>query len=301
MPDRKYLLKPAILAGLLLLLEGCEGEGILSSAGPVSEAERTILLDSLAIMLAIVIPTIIATLLFAWWFRASNTKARYLPDWSYSGRIELLVWSIPMLTILFLGIVTWVSAHDLDPSRPLNSKNKPLNIQVVAFDWKWLFIYPDQHIASINHMVVPVNVPLHLNITSASVFNVFFVPRLGSQIYAMNGMDTQLNLEADKTGDYPGLSAHFSGDGFSGMAFDVLAVPKAQFTGWIASTQQQGPELDNVHYRELLKQSQNVKPYTYRTVQAGLFDAIVTQQLPQGEGPEFSKPNSTAKPEQNGG
>jgi len=269
---------------LALLLTGCH-LAVLSPAGPVSAAERTILLDALAIMLAIVVPTLIATLAFAWWFRASNTQARRLPTWAYSGRLELIVWSIPALVVFFLGGVAWIGAHDLDPARPLDSSIKPLEVQVVSLDWKWLFIYPEQGIGSINRLVVPSGVPLHFRITSASVFNVFFVPRLGSEIYSMYGMTTQLNLLADQPGLYSGLSAHFSGDGFSDMSFDVQAITLEQFSAWTDMVGRSGPVLDEAAYRNLLRQSREVKPYTYRTVPGGLFDDIVMQKLPAGEGP----------------
>jgi cytochrome o ubiquinol oxidase subunit II len=265
-------------------LQGCSG-GVLDPAGPIGHAERTILLNALAIMLAIVIPVILATLAFAWWFRASNTKARYLPTFAYSGRIELIVWSIPALVVFFLGGIAWIGSHDLDPAQPLVSKHEPLKVQVVALDWKWLFIYPQAGVASINRLVVPAGVPLQLHITSASVLNVFFVPRLGSEIYAMNGMLSQLNLQADQTGLYHGLAAHFSGDGFSDMGFEVRSVTQSEFDSWTSAARTEGTALDASAYRLLLRQTQNVTPYTYRTVQAGLFDAILTQQLPPGEGP----------------
>jgi cytochrome o ubiquinol oxidase subunit 2 len=273
-----------VLAFGLISLAACQ-TAVLSPAGPVGEANRIVLLDSLAIMLAIVVPTIAAILAFAFWFRASNTRARYLPEWAYSGRLELIVWSIPALVIFFLGGIAWISSHLLDPAEPLRSKAEPLEVQVVSLDWKWLFIYPQQNVASINYMVVPTGVPLNLRITSASVFNVFFVPRLGTMIYAMYGMTTRLNLQADQPGVYPGLSAHFSGDGFPGMAFDLNAVSPEEFTQWAAATRSSGPVLDEAAYRELLRQSQNVSPYTYRSVQTGLFDDIVEQRLPPGEGP----------------
>jgi cytochrome o ubiquinol oxidase subunit II len=279
----------------LFLLQGCSG-GILSPAGPVGLAERTILLNALAIMLAIVVPTILATLAFAWWFRGSNTAARYLPTWEYSGRIELIVWSIPALVIFFLGGIAWIGSHDLDPARPLPSKQPPLEVEVVALDWKWLFIYPDQGVASVNRLVVPVGVPLHLRITSASVLNVFFVPQLGSEIYAMNGMTSQLHLQADEPGNFLGLAAHFSGDGFSDMRFESRAVSPAEFTAWTDSTRAGGPVLDDSSYHTLLRQSENVKPYTYREVQAGLFNAIVTQKLPPGPGPQAGRPNASVSP-----
>ena len=274
---------------LPLTLEGCS-TAVLSPAGPIGAANRTILLDALVIMLAIVVPTILAILAFAWWFRDSNTRARRRPGFTYSGRVELIVWSIPALVVFFLGGIAWIGSQLLDPARPIASRVKPLEIQVVSLDWKWLFIYPEQGVASMNYLVAPVGVPLHFRITSASVFNVFFVPRLGSEIYTMYGMTTQLNLQADQPGIYPGLSAQFSGDGFSDMAFDLRAVTAEEFSAWTAATGASGPMLDEAGYRNLLKQSQNVKPYTYRSVQPGLFDAIVMQRLPPGEGPGSTAP-----------
>ena len=279
----------------LLGLEGCSG-GILDPVGPVGNAERTILLNSLAIMLAIVVPVILATLAFAWWFRASNSKARYLPTWAYSGRIELIVWSIPALVVFFLGGIAWIGSHRLDPAEPLASQHKPLEVDVVALDWKWLFIYPDAGVASVNLLVAPVDVPLQLRITSASVLNVFFVPRLGSEIYAMNGMLSQLNLEADQEGVYPGLAAHFSGDGFADMRFETRVLTQQQFDAWVDTARAGGAALDDASYRLLLRQSQNVQPYTYRSVQSGLFNAILTQQLPPGAGPQLGRPNATVSP-----
>jgi cytochrome o ubiquinol oxidase subunit II len=274
---------------LPLTLEGCR-TAVLSPAGPIGAANRTILLDALVIMLAIVVPTILAILAFAWWFRDSNTRARRLPGFTYSGRVELIVWSIPALVVFFLGGIAWIGSQLLDPARPIASRVKPLEIQVVSLDWKWLFIYPEQGVASMNYLVAPVGVPLHFRITSASVFNVFFVPRLGSEIYSMYGMTTQLNLQADQPGVYPGLSAQFSGDGFSDMAFDLRAVTAEEFSAWTTATGASGPVLDEAGYRNLLRQSQNVKPYTYRSVQPGLFDAIVMQRLPPGEGPGSTAP-----------
>jgi cytochrome o ubiquinol oxidase subunit II len=267
-----------------LALQGCH-TAVLSPAGPIGAADRKILLDALTIMLAIVVPTLLATLAFAWWFRASNTRARRLPTWSYSGRLELIVWSIPALVVFFLGGIAWIGSQLLDPAHPLPSRVKPLEIQVVSLDWKWLFIYPEQGVASVNELVAPARTPLHFQITSASVFNVFFVPRLGSEIYSMYGMTTQLNLQADGPGIYHGLSAHFSGDGFSDMAFDLRAVTPEQFSAWAAATSASGPVLDEAAYRNLLAQSKNVKPYTYRAVQRDLYGDIVLQRLPPGEGP----------------
>ncbi|WP_374942477.1 ubiquinol oxidase subunit II [Sphingomonas sp.] len=269
-------LRALATAAACALLTACE-PGVLSPAGPVAAGERTILLNSLGIMLAIVVPTIMLTLSFAWWFRAGNAKAKYRPDWTYSGRLELLVWSIPTLVVIFLAGIAWIGSHDLDPPKPLASKVRPVRVEVVALDWKWLFIYPDQGVASINRLVIPVGTPVSFRITSATVMNSFFVPRLGSQIYAMSGMTTRLNLMADKPGRYRGLSAHYSGKGFPGMAFPADAVSPAQFAGWVAGAKAGGPVLDARGYLKLLDESENVKPYTYRTVAPGLFDEVVRQ------------------------
>ncbi len=286
-------LRSLCVLSLLASLGGC-GETVLSPIGPVGAAERTILLDALAIMLAIVVPTIISTLAFAWWYRAGNQRARYLPHFQYSGQLELLVWSVPALVVLFLGGIAWISSHELDPAEPLTwasqtpggAAARPLEIEVVSLDWKWLFIYPGQQVASINRLVVPTGVPLHLRVTSATVMNVFFVPRLGSEIYSMSGMATQLNLRADQPGTYPGLSANFSGDGFSDMHFSLEAVKAAQFDAWIAGSRTTGEVLDDQAYRGLLRQTSNIQPYTYRDVETGLFNRIVSLQLPSGEGPQ---------------
>ena len=192
-------------------------------------------------MLAIVIPVILATLGVAFWFRASNRRANYRPDFVYSGRIEVLVWSIPLMTVLLVGGVAWVGAHDLDPRRPINAEARPLRVQVASLDWKWLFIYPDQGIASVNQLVVPIGTPISLELTSAGVMNSFFVPQLGSQIYTMAGMTTRLQLQADNAGSYPGISAQFSGDGFADMTFKADAVPGANFSQWVETARATGP------------------------------------------------------------
>jgi cytochrome o ubiquinol oxidase subunit 2 len=257
----------------------------LDPQGPVGAAEKTILIDSLAIMLAIVVPTIAATLGFAWWFRSSNSRAHHLPNFAYSGRLELLVWSVPLLTITLLGGVGWVGSHQLDPSKPLQSRGKALEVQVVSLDWKWMFIYPELGIASVNELIIPSEQPVHFSLTSASVMNAFFIPSLGSMIYTMNGMATQLNLMADEPGNYEGLSSHFSGDGFSDMHFTVRALATAEFSAWAASARLGGPVLDAQHYAQLARQSIKVPAFTYRDVQPDLFQDIVTQRLPPGPGP----------------
>jgi cytochrome o ubiquinol oxidase subunit 2 len=287
------LLRPlSTLAASIALaaLGGCSG--VLDPQGPVGANQKEITLDALVIMLAIVIPTLLVAFAFAWWWRASNTRARFRPDFVYSGRIEVIVWSIPLLVILFLGGVIWVGAHRLDPGRPLPAPAgvETEEIQVVALDWKWLFIYPREGVASVNQVVIPAGVPVRFRITSASVMNAFFVPQLGGMIYAMNGMQTTMHLQADRPGEFYGRSSQFSGDGFSGMHFRVLAVPPAEFAGWLARTQQAaGPTLDLAAYADLSRQSHNVVPFTYRAVQPDLFQAVLTRHAPPGPGPKLSR------------
>jgi cytochrome o ubiquinol oxidase subunit 2 len=259
-------------------LGGCD-EGVLDPKGPIASAERQILFNSLGIMLAIVIPTILATLGVAYWFRASNPRARYLPEFNYSGRLELLVWSIPIMTVLLVGGVAWVGSHDLDPPKALASAVKPVRVQVVSLDWKWLFIYPDEGIASVNRLTVPVGTPVSFELTSSGVMNSFFVPQLGGQIYTMAGMTTRLHLQADHAGTYRGMSANYSGAGFSDMVFNVDAVPAEGFAQWVAAARATGPALDAQSYTALAKPSRAVAPFTYRTVAPRLFTTILSSEM----------------------
>ena len=252
--------------------------GVLDPQGPIGAAERLILINATVVMLAVIVPVIVLTLGFAWWFRAGNARARHLPDWEYSGPVELVVWSIPALVVVFLGGMAWISSHDLDPPKPLASATaKPIEIQVVSLDWKWLFIYPEQGVASVNRLAVPAGTPLHFSITSSGVMNSFFVPQLGSQIYAMAGMTTRLVLQADKPGTYTGRSVQFSGDGFSDMRFDVVALEPSAFDDWVRQTKVAGGALDPKSYSELAKPGTVSQPSTYGTVSPGLFQAAIHQ------------------------
>jgi cytochrome o ubiquinol oxidase subunit 2 len=271
-------LAPVLL--LVSLLGGCGG--VLDPHGPVGASEKLILIDSVAIMLSIVVPVILATFGFAWWFRASNKRASYLPDWDFSGHLELIIWAIPALVITFLGGIAWFGSHTLDPYKPLSSNAKPMEIDVVSLDWKWLFIYPAEGIATVNQLVVPTGTPLHFRLTSSGVMNSFFVPQLGSQIYTMAGMTSQLNLEADQAGDYRGLSAQFSGEGFADMAFNVRAVPPSQYAQWIGEAKGRGAALDSTAYAALAAPSKNAAPVTYKSVDPALFDAIVSETAEHG-------------------
>ncbi|MBV8908052.1 MAG: ubiquinol oxidase subunit II [Sphingomonas sp.] len=269
----------AFVASVLLLLTGCN-RGILDPVGPIAAQEKQLLINSTAIMLAIVIPTMIATIAFAWWFRRGNKKAVYRPDWEYSGAIELVVWAIPAMTIMLLGGITWIGSHDLDPGKPLKSNVPALKVDVVSLDWKWLFIYPDQGIATVNQLVVPAGTPVSFRLTSATVWNTFWVPQMGSMIYTMPRMTTKLNLQADRQGTFQGLSGHFSGDGFPGMRFQVQTMPADQFAIWAQGAHGSALKLDGAAYAELSKPSSYVKPMTYGAVAPGLFDAIVANRAP---------------------
>jgi cytochrome o ubiquinol oxidase subunit 2 len=288
MTDSRPPIAPVVRTGAvlaLLSLAGCE-PGILPSQGFVGKGDTQILIDSLAIMLVIVIPTILATLAVGWWFRSSNSNARFRPDFVYSGKIEMITWSIPLLTIMLLGGVAWLGSHKLDPYEPMPSDDPALNVQVVSLDWKWLFIYPDQNIASVNRLVIAIGTPVHFTLTSASVMNAFFVPQLGSMIYTMNGMATQLNLNADEPGTFLGISSHFSGDGFADMKFKVEALPMEKFSAWVDETRNSGAAtLTSQSYAVLAKQSMNVAPFVYSAVEPDLFNKIVAQALPPGPGP----------------
>jgi cytochrome o ubiquinol oxidase subunit 2 len=258
-------------------LAACQDTGVLDPQGPVASAERLLLINCTAIMLVVVVPVILATLGFAWWYRASNPRARRSPDETYEGRVEFVVWSIPALIVILVGGVTWIGSHQLDPRAPITADLKPLRVDVVALDWKWLFIYPDQGIAAVNQLVIPAKTPINFRLTSATVMNSFFVPQLGSQIYAMGGMTTHLNLMADNSGEYRGFSANFSGDGFSDMRFIVRAGSADDFAGWVAQARGSGTALDDRGYAALAEPTKAVPPTTYRSVAPRLFEHIVEE------------------------
>lgn len=270
--------------------------GVLDPHGPVAEAERLILINATAIMLTVIVPVILMTLLCAWRFRSGNLNALRLPDWSYSGRIELVVWSIPVLIIMFLGGIAWTGSHHLDPYKPLHSHVPPIRIDVVSLDWKWLFIYPGQNIASVNQLTVPADVPISFRLTSASVMNSFFVPQLGSQIYTMARMTTQLNLQASQPGTYAGLSAMFSGDGFSDMRFNIIALPSDAFKHWLETTQKRNDNLDAAGYAKLARQGIISSPRTYSSVEPHLFESIVNGDAPAPGKPHKGQPSADISP-----
>jgi cytochrome o ubiquinol oxidase subunit 2 len=253
--------------------------GFLDPQGPVASAERTIVIDATVVMLAVIVPVIVLTLAFAWWFRRGNPHARRAPDFEYSGGIEVTVWSIPLLVVIFLGGIGWIGSHALAPQRPLAGPAQPLDVDVVALDWKWLFVYPGSGVATVNRLVVPAGAPLRLRLTSGSVMNSFLVPDLGSQMYAMSGMTTTLNLRADRPGRYAGLSAMFSGDGFSDMRFEVDALAPADFGAWVVRAKSEGVPFDDARLAALEQPTVADANAVYTRVEAGLLDRVVRASL----------------------
>ncbi|KLD76397.1 ubiquinol oxidase subunit II [Xanthomonas hyacinthi] len=284
-----------------LLLAGCDA-AILNPKGQIGHDEKTLLITSVVLMLLVVIPVIVMTLAFAWRYRASNTKARYEPNWSHSTAIEVVVWSIPCMIILVLAVLTWRSSHALDPYKPLDSKVKPITIEAVALDWKWMFIYPEQGIATVNEIAFPVDTPLNFRITSDTVMNSFFIPHLGTQIYAMAGMETKLHLIANEPGDYFGLSANYSGHGFSKMGFTARATDQAGFDAWVAKVKAAPKALDQAEF-QILAANRNDKaqyPVTYyASVQDGMFKSLLDKYM-MGKGHHMEghhdHPASAAEP-----
>jgi cytochrome o ubiquinol oxidase subunit 2 len=283
------------------LVASCQQAGVLDPQGPIGAAQLLLLINSTEIMLVVVIPVILATLGFAWWYRSSNPRASRASDESYEGRIEFVTWSIPALIVILLGGVIWISSHQLDPRAPIPANTKPLRVEVVALDWKWLFIYPDQGIAAVNQLVVPVGTPIEFRLTSATVMNSFFIPQLGSQIYTMGGMTTHLNLMADHPGEFPGFSANFSGDGFADMRFIVKAVPAGDFDSWVAQVRGSGSALDLPGYAALAKPSIAVPPRTYRSAEPKLFERIIEQTVSGSQKPAGAAWRPPAPVQQAGG
>lgn len=262
----------------LLMLGGCNMT-LLDPKGQVGMDEKSLIITSTLLMLIVVIPVIVMTLAFAWKYRASNTKATYKPNWSHSTPIELVVWLVPCAIIAVLGTLTWTSTHELDPYRPLDSEVKPIVIQAVSLDWKWLFIYPEQGIATVNEIAFPTDTPVNFQITSQNAMNSFFIPQLGSQIYSMAGMQTKLHLIANEEGKFDGLSSNFSGDGFSGMKFQAIATSEKGFADWVAKVKAAPKTLDQSNYPELVKPSENDPAQYFSSVSPTLYNSILMQYM----------------------
>lgn len=264
------------------LLGGCDLV-VLNPAGDVALQQRDLVVISTVLMLLIIVPVMALTIYFAWRYRATNEPADYDPDWDHSTYLELVIWAAPLLIIICLGAVTWMWTHLLDPYRPLDriargepvaADVKPLEVQVAALDWKWLFIYPEQGIATVNEMAAPVDRPVRFRLTSTSVMNAFYVPALAGMIYAMPGMETKLHGVINKEGTFAGHSTNYSGDGFSGMRFAFHGLDEKGFADWVAEVRENGGDLDRTAYLELAKPSENVPVRHYASVEPDLFRLI---------------------------
>lgn len=274
----------ALLVLPLVGLLGACSTVVLAPAGDIAIQQRDILFQSVVLMLIIILPVMALTVLFAWRYRSSNRDATYAPDWGHSVHLELVIWSAPLLIIICLGAITWAGTHLLDPYRPLDrldagtpvaADQEPLVVNVVALDWKWLFIYPDLGVGAVNELAAPVDRPIDFRISASSVMNSFYIPALAGQIYAMPGMRTQLHAVINKSGEYEGFSANYSGAGFSGMRFTFHGLSDSEFESWVALAKSNGTTLDRTAYLELERPSQNEPVRTFSSVEPGLFEAIV--------------------------
>ena len=280
-----------VLATMLATLSGCNMV-VMSPSGDIAAQQRDLIVISTFLMLLIIIPVICLTLYFAWHYRQSNTAAKYDPEWHHSTGLEVIIWSAPLAIIIALGAITWVSTHKLDPYRPLDRIDavrpvseavKPLTVEVVALDWKWLFFYPDYGIATINEMAAPVDVPINFKLTASSVMNSFYVPALAGMIYTMPGMETKLHAVINKQGEYEGLSSNYSGDGFSHMRFKFHGVDQAGFDQWVARVKQNGTMLNRDAYLKLEKPSIKEPVRYYASVESGLYDAVLNMCVRAGQ------------------
>lgn len=287
MPPLKPLrrLRGLLLLGGIALLAGCSGV-VMNPSGDVAAQQRDLIIISTVLMLLIIVPVIALTFLFAWRYRHSNKEAEYQPDWDHSTQLELVIWAAPLLIIIALGALTWISTHTLDPYRPLQrvaagrpvpADTKPLVVEVVALDWKWLFLYPEQGIALVNEMAAPVDRPIQFKITASTVMNSFYIPALAGQIYAMPGMETKLHAVINKPGEFEGFSANYSGAGFSGMRFKFHGLSGADFDKWVQATKAANSELSRAGYLALERPSERDPVRRYSSVAPGLYDAILNR------------------------
>jgi len=254
---------------------GCSDMVLLHPKGPIGETERYVILVAFALMLLVVIPVIIMVFWFPWKYRAANTKADYAPKWNFSAKIESVIWLIPLVIVTSLAVLVWSTTYHLDPYKPIASEAKPLRIEAVSLDWKWLFIYPDQNIAVVNQLVFPANVPLHFTITSDTVMTAFFIPQLGSQIYAMPGMQTQLHLLANEPGTFTGQNQQLSGEGYAYMHFQAMAVSPDEFNTWVDTSRTSPDKLDLQRYLKLAEPTNGYPVTTYSAVSPELFRYIL--------------------------
>jgi len=273
--DFQNWLRLAILVAGCLLVSGCDEFMLFDPKGPVAEQQQWLIIVSFAIMLIVVIPVLIMSVWFPYKYRSGNTKEEYLPNWEHSNKIELVVWTVPILIITALGILTYITSHSLDPRKPIESDQPTMVVQVVAMDWKWLFIYPEYGIATVNEMAMVVDQPVEFLITSDATMNSFFIPNLGSMIYAMSGMENRLHLMASEAGTYKGMSTNYSGFGFSGMKFNAIASDKMQFDAWVTKVKDSPKVLTDDVFKALQVKSRDVKPLYFNNPNPLLFSDII--------------------------
>jgi len=265
-----------VFIGAVLMLTGCDQFLLFNPKGPVGSTERSLIIISFVLMLIVVIPVFIMAFWFSLKYRASNTSSNYAPKWDYSAAIDWFIWLVPVAIVTVLAYLAWSSTFSLDPYKPIQSENKSIRIDVVSLDWNWLFIYPDENIAVVNELNFPAGVPVSFRLTSASVMTSFFIPQLGSQMYAMAGMQTRLHLLADETGTYTGQNQEFSGDGYADMHFKVTVTSSGQFEEWVKKVKQSQDELNLARYKQISKPTKGGLKINFASVMPGLFDHIVS-------------------------
>lgn len=301
MPKRKHILALGLLTILTLIYLAYyffePNIAVLNPKGTIADQQKELFITTVLLSLIIVIPVFVLTFVIAWKYRSSNKKAKYTAEWDHHKGLETLWWGIPIAIIMLLAVITWQSSHTLDPYKPIYAERKPMTVQVVALQWKWLFIYPEQNIASVNYLEIPENTPIHFEITADGPMNSLWIPQLGGQIYAMAGMKTRLHLMADGTGSYNGSSANFSGDGFSGMNFKTKSSSQADFDTWVREAKVSPNMLSIDEYEQLAVPSKNVVPSTYWSVEDGLYDKILRKYMApkNNEGSNKSAENKSAE------
>jgi cytochrome o ubiquinol oxidase subunit 2 len=279
-----FMLLALAMLCLVPLLGGCSDLILFNPKGPIGDSERTLILVAFALMMIVVIPVIVMSIWFPLKYRETNTKADYQPNWDYSKRIEIVMWVIPFIIVSILATILWFETHRLDPYKPIESDAKPLQVEVVSLDWKWLFIYPEHNIAVVNQFVFPEKIPLNFLITSDTVMTSFFIPQLGSQIYAMAGMKTRLHLMADEQGEFLGHNQQFSGAGFPDMNFKAKATSRQDFDSWVQKVKESPNKLDLARFDELRKPGVSDSPIYFSSVDPGLLDHIVNTYNPKAHG-----------------
>ena len=290
--EPRRLAWPAAALAAATALAGCSKAVVLNPAGDVAAQQGQLVVTATLLMLVIIVPVIALTLFFAWKYRQGNAEAEYDPEWHHSTKLELVIWSVPLVIIIILGALTWVTTHKLDPYRPLDRIDasrpvpagvKPLEVQVVAMDWKWLFVYPEQGIALVNELAAPVDRPIHFKLTATSTMNAFYVPDLAGMVYAMPGMQTELHGVINQAGVFPGLASHNSGAGFSGMTFKFHGLSDAGFAQWVQKAQAEGKALDKATYLQLAKPSERDPVQRFARVDADLYDRVLNRCVEEGQ------------------